>query len=308
MAKLILLRGLPASGKSTKALEIIKEHGGAVRVNKDLLREMLHFNKFTGRNEGITQDVEMTIAGALLSGKTNVIVDDTNLNPKVVDEWRSLATSLNAKFEAVWIDTPYEECIKRDVARGLEGKRFVGKEVIINMARQYKLYTFSKREIICDIDGTLADIKHRLHYVKGSKTCGEVHPELDVYHEGGLHEVKKNWPGFFSEIANDTPRPEVLSEILALSKTHNIVLVSGRPEDYKKQTIDWLNKYEIPYETLIMRRKGDTRNDDIIKKEIFDKYFLKENVDLVIDDRPRVIAMWREQGLNVKDVGYDIDF
>lgn len=288
MSKLILLQGLPASGKSTKAQEIIKLYGGAVRVNKDLLREMLHFNKFTGRNEGITLKVELAIAGALLSDKTNVIVDDTNLNSKVIEQWRSLATSLNAKFETVLIDTPYSECVIRDEARGKAGKRSVGKEVIINMARQYRLYDFSKEEVICDIDGTLADITHRLHYVKG--------------------EGKKDWPGFFSEIANDVPRKEVLDEVMELSKTYRIVLVSGRPEDYKKQTVDWLAKYNIPYETLIMRRKGDTRDDDIIKKELFERYFIKDKVKLVIDDRPRVVRMWQAEGLNVKDVGSGVDF
>lgn len=55
MAKLTIMRGLPASGKSTKAKELLSV-GNTVRINKDLLRTMLHFDTFTGRNEGMTRD------------------------------------------------------------------------------------------------------------------------------------------------------------------------------------------------------------------------------------------------------------
>jgi len=288
MSKLILLRGLPAAGKSTKAKEIIKETGNTVRVNKDLLREMLHFNKWTGKNEDLTLKAEKFLATDMLYENYNVVVDDTNLNLKIIEQWKQVAKDQEAKFEEILVSTSYQECIHRDLARKAAGDRYVGKEVIINMARRYKLYESDKKDVICDLDGTLADIKHRLHFVKGS--------------------VHKDWHAFFSDIPHDLPRSDVLDKVIELQKRYNIVIVTGRPEDYKEVTLEWLHKFGIPYETIIMRRKGDTRNDDIIKKEILDTYFDKNKVELVIDDRPRVIRMWREEGLTVEDVGTGVEF
>jgi len=52
-----------------------------------------------------------------------------------------------------------------------------------------------------------------------------------------------------------------------------------------------------------MRKKGDFRKDIIVKQEILDKYIKKENLKIVVDDRPSVIMMWKSNGLNVIDVG-----
>lgn len=79
-----MLSGLPASGKSTKAEELVKSMGNAVRVNKDLIRTMLHFDKWSGRNEGITKDIERQVAiQAITRHGMNVIVDDTNLGTNI---------------------------------------------------------------------------------------------------------------------------------------------------------------------------------------------------------------------------------
>ncbi len=87
MAKLVMLRGLPASGKSTIAKEMVAGGGNFVRVNRDLLREMLHCSRWSGRNEDTTVQVEKTIAGNALVTGHNVVVDDCNLNPKNKDMW-----------------------------------------------------------------------------------------------------------------------------------------------------------------------------------------------------------------------------
>ena len=61
MAKLLVLSGLPASGKTTKCMELLA-HGNTVRLNKDLMRNMLHNDKFTGVNESITRDAVRLLA------------------------------------------------------------------------------------------------------------------------------------------------------------------------------------------------------------------------------------------------------
>ena len=286
MSKLILMSGLPASGKTTRAKEIIKDSGNAVRINRDLLREMLHFNVWSGIKEGQTKDAARRLADFFLENNINVLIDDTNLNDKVVQSWKELARIHDAKIEYVNMDTSIEECIERDSKR----EKKVGKAVILEMAMMAGIWKpKNEKKIICvDIDGTIADCEHRKHYLLGEK---------------------KNWDGFYSEIEKDPPRLDVMEQVDEYRKKgHPIVLVSGRPGNYREVTERWLEKHGFEYDVLLMRRAGDKRPDTDIKKEIYDKCLKKYEIECVFDDRPRIINMWREQGLKVIDCGDGIDF
>ena len=276
--------GLPASGKSTRAKELMEADGNAIRLNKDLIRTMLHFDKFNGKNESLTRDAEIALADYFLNHGKNVIIDDTNLNPKTYNGWKELARPYGHKFEEVKMETSWSECIDRDAKR--DGK--VGRDVITGMARQYGMYDSKKKDIICDIDGTLCDLTHRLKYVKGVE--------------------KKDWKSFFENISKDKPRQEVIDKLWKMSKKCTINLVSGRPDTYRDATVTWLKENDVPYQFLLMRRADDKRDDTEVKRDFLNRYFRKDNIELVIDDRPRVIRMWQEEGLKVDDVGKQIEF
>lgn len=290
MAKLLILRGLPASGKSTRAKEVVAM-GNWVRVNRDLLRTMLHFDKFTGINEGLTVDAEKAIVRKLLTAGQNVVVDDVNLNPKNHQMWGALSAEIGATYAIETIKTPMEECIRRDSLR----EKKVGRDVIVQTALQYGYYPIQEigRDfVLCDLDGTLCDITHRLNHVNG---------------------LEKDWGHFFAGIPGDTIRPETIKILNdARARGCKIFFVSARPDDYKDLTVEWLVKHlpiDFEYAGLIMRRAGDRRDDVIVKQEMYDKYFKdKHRVEFVIDDRPKVIEMWRSNGLHVIDVGDGKDF
>ena len=160
------MRGLPASGKSTKAKELVESYGNTVRLNRDLIRTMLHFDKFTGRNEGMTVDAVRNLAAIFLKDGINVIIDDTNLSPGTLQSWKDLAKSMDAKLEYHdFFDVSVEECVNRDRNR----EKSVGEHVIKEMALRYLDYLKGQDVILCDLDGTLADISHRLHFAKGEK-------------------------------------------------------------------------------------------------------------------------------------------
>lgn len=142
MKKLILMQGLPASGKSTKAKELVA--AGAVRINKDLLRTMLHFDAFSRDNETVTFLVSQAIAVELLLQEKTVVIDDTNLNPKTVSGWRTLAAGADAPLEIIVVDTPVEECIRRDALR--TGKEKVGEKVIRDMLARGCAKPYGTRE------------------------------------------------------------------------------------------------------------------------------------------------------------------
>lgn len=292
MSKMIIMRGLPASGKSTRAEELSKEMGNAVRINKDLLRTMLHFDKFTFINEERTRNAARVVAKKMIEEGACVIIDDTNLNEKTMQSWKDLGREFGCKVEVVDMDTPLEECIERDKKR----EKKVGEHVIYQMALQNGMVPESTF-VICDIDGTLAETTHRLHYLYAD--VGKLVP----------HE-KKDWGGFFKAAGDDRFRAEVWEQVAA--ENSDVILVSARPEEYRAQTQEWLAKHGLhegwDYKTLIMRKSGDRRDDDIVKAEVADRYFKGHTIKRVYDDRPRIIRMWRERGYDVVDVGPGTEF
>jgi predicted kinase len=133
MATLTITRGLPGSGKTTWA----RQQRGAVRVNRDDLRRMLH-----GGMVGLGwAEVQVTLAQrslveALLRAGLNVICDDTNLRPRYVKELAALAEACGADFVVRdFTDVPVDECVARDAAR--EPPERVGEEAIRAMWRRH---------------------------------------------------------------------------------------------------------------------------------------------------------------------------
>lgn len=283
-----MMTGLPASGKSTKAKEIVTGGGDFFRVNKDLLRTMLHFDNWNYRNEEIVKDIEQVIAARLLSKGHNVVVDDTNLRPQDAQEWAAITVNFGETFEVrdMMKGITVDDCLKRNEERGLK----VPQSVIKLMALQNGYYG-DRSVVVCDIDGTVADLSHRLHYVR---TEGE----------------KKDWKGFFSQMHLDTPRHEVYQRAaqLAAETGSLFVFVSARPDDYREATEQWLRDHDMHHDVLIMRTAGDKRPDTEVKYRIYRKYLKQYKVVKVFDDRPSVIRMWREHGLDVEDVGTGEEF
>ncbi len=284
---MIMMRGLPASGKSTQAREIMKESGNFVRLNKDDLRSMLHTGKWSGKKESITKGLEQVMAMYLLETDHNVLIDDTNLFEKDELKWRTVAAEYGADFSVSDCKTDVKECMLRDFLR----EKKVGANVIWRMALKSGRYKCQgeKGYVLVDIDGTIADISHRRHHVQGEK---------------------KNWGAFFADMEDDTVREDVMEIVRkADQEGYELFLVSGRPNTYRNSTIKWLNDNEIGkyFAGLIMREEFDKRPDTETKLDIL-KLFGFDNVAYVIDDRPSVIRMWRENGVKVIDVGGGVEF
>lgn len=290
MAKLIMMKGLPGSGKSTKAKEMLKEYGNYVRVNRDDLRGMLHSGlEWSGKKEKHTIAAEKAIVSELLTKDVSVIVDDTNMLQSHRDMWSNIATEHNAKFEVHEMDTGFEECIVRDAERD----NSVGPHVIASMALRAGVFPY-RNLVICDIDGTIASIQHRLHYIKGS-------PRMET----------KDWGSFFERCTEDGFRYEIWDQVEAAAKEHDAVVVflSGRSDVVREATVEWLKDYtKFVSPIVLMRPHWDHRPDTELKKQMFDQHFGGYNIVKVFDDRPRLIRMWREIGLDVVDCGTGEEF
>lgn len=135
MRKILLLRGLPGSGKSTWARALIRQYPEQYkRVNKDDLRMMIDDDMWTSNNEKFILHIRnLIIIEALQSGK-DVIVDDTNLHPKHEKYLRKVAMNYGAALEFKdFFDVSIEECIARDSKRA----KPVGEKIIREMATRY---------------------------------------------------------------------------------------------------------------------------------------------------------------------------
>jgi uncharacterized HAD superfamily protein len=136
-----------------------------------------------------------------------------------------------------------------------------------------------RKALIIDLDGTLADIRIRLKHLEGKK---------------------KDWKSFNKTIETDELHEWCREIMKRFSPDHKIIIVSGRIDDLKKETEQWLKKHDVPYDYLFMRKSNDFRPDNIIKLEIYEKEIRdKFHVVFVLDDRQKVVDMWRGEGLVV---------
>ena len=131
--------------------------------------------------------------------------------------------------------------------------------------------------VIVDIDGTLADGSHRQHLVQGKR---------------------KDYDAFYDLCHLDAPHTHIGVTVNLLQPTYAAVLVTGRIERVREKTVDWLARHFISYTALFMRPDGDTRQDDVLKEEILDRDILPRwTPAFALDDRNRVVAMWRRRGI-----------
>lgn len=125
MPRMIILRGLPASGKTTRANELAEK--GIEVVSRDEIRDI------TGYSEDKVLKIEnATIVNALLRGKS-IVVDDTNLSPVRIASLREIGEDLKADIQTITFVTPPDVCIKRDAER----KNPVGATAIWSMYHKY---------------------------------------------------------------------------------------------------------------------------------------------------------------------------
>lgn len=320
MPKLIMMSGPSGSGKSTAAKALLQQDGNAIRVNRDDLRTM-SILKWSGKREKWIVSAEMGICAVAGKFGLNIIVDDTNLMPSDEARWRNVAKELKYDFKKIQLDVDIETCITRDSKR--PGNARIGRPTIERQFLRAGLWKVPEGVDvwIFDIDGTLADLTHRVPWITVGGDCPSCKGQfVDCAFCTNGKIVKKNHDAFYERVLHDTPIEIVVkwiqniyNELDEHGKQKNYVLiVSGRsPEKCGEETVTWLADNEIRYDHLIMRRSNMHGPDDEEKQLILDmilKIIPKERVKYVVDDRPSVVAMWRKNGLHVIPVrGRDDD-
>lgn len=295
--KLIITRGLPASGKSRWADEYIAENPNFVKIEKDQIRkdgklfpDGVYVHK-RGDESIVIKERDRLIRQALGRGKS-VISSDTNLVQKHITQLSNIARQNNAVVEIKsFLDVPIKTLLERDAAR----EDAVGEQVIRRMFHEsvQKMPTFLKYDpelpfaVVTDLDGTL--------------TTGP----------------KDRSPYEWKKVGNDELNLGI-SHILDGVKVIDyckVIIFSGRDEICRPETEAWLEKNDIEYDELHMRRSDHVREDGgqvadtVVKAEMIDKYIKgRYNVLIWFDDRPVVADMLRDvYGINVAQIG-DVNF
>lgn len=288
---LVMLVGPSGSGKSTLSKEYIDN--GFTYINQDLLGP----------------DHLPLFHQALKEGK-DIILDRMNFNVAQRRRYLDPAKASNYQTKIIVLHESYDTCLQRCIDRKdhltIKDEATARKALHMFFIKYERVEDSEADEVVrrwpnhkkslaicCDLDGTLCDIDHRLHFMK---------------------QDKKDWKGFFAGIPEDKPNYWCSSILRAMSQeyNHKIVFCSGRPDDVRESTVSWLKEHDLynlndPVRGnreelfhLYMRHAGDYRSDEIVKQNILD-FELKTrfNIFFCIDDRPSVCRMWRRNGLTV---------
>jgi predicted kinase len=285
--KVLFLRGLPGSGKSTFARDFVEKNTDWVRVNRDDLRNMRGKLWLPKQEDMITDWERYCILNGLMHEK-NVIVDATNLNENSLQAMKSwlrieapsFGFTGDVTFETKFFDVSLEDCIKNDLKR----ENSVGEKVIRNMYNKYlrpkiEQVVYDSRLsdcILSDLDGTLAILGNRNPY------------DRDFENDKVNEVVRHIFVNYFDDAYID----------------YKQIIFSGRSDKFKTVTEKWLTDNNIYYNILVMRKEGDVRKDVIVKKEMYEEYIKgKYNCQLILDDRLQTCELWYSMGLSLLRVG-----
>ena len=293
-----VMTGLPASGKSTFARKLVADSGGRVRrVNLDDLRAMLgHDGAWSKTHERAALDIQDAAVRTAIDAGFDVVVDNTHLTPRIPGRLKAVVTGRATFTVHDSTGVPVEECIRRDAARANP----VGEAVIRRMSDSHAQATKNGWRLTAD---WLNDQVPPAPYVADLSLPSAVMCDID----GTLALMDGRGPYDFARCGEDRLNEPVRNALIAFRDVNGdrIVLLSGRSEDYRAQTEAWLDRHAVPYDELRMRASGDTRRDDVVKNELFDVYVRHQyNVRVSLDDRDRVVALWRRMGIPTWQVNY----
>ncbi len=284
MKKFVVYAGLPGSGKTTLARERVeKDPKNWVRVNNDDIRNMLWGQGTKSYNEDTVTSLRIALIHEAIARGKNIVVDNVNLDPKHQIAYKALAEKYGYEFEFILVDTPVAECIKRDALR----PQPVGAKVIYRFYDRYLKKPPVKLEqdkslpwaIMVDIDGTMA-----------------LFPGQNPYDRD-----------FSKDIPNE---PVVDLVVLHREMGYRTIFCSGRDESKRDVTVAWLQNLNVGLDPnsyyLLMRPEQNVAkkpDDAIVKRKLYEDNIVgKFYIKFVLDDRQRVVDMWRSLGLTVLQV------
>jgi phosphoglycolate phosphatase-like HAD superfamily hydrolase len=131
---------------------------------------------------------------------------------------------------------------------------------------------------VFDVDGVLADVRHRLRFVA---------------------QRPKDWDAFFDAAVDDPPLEQGVALALESARDCEVVYVTGRPERCRADTLRWFHEHGLPEGQLSMRRPRDFRPARVAKLELLRRLAADRTVAVVVDDDAQVCDAYEAAGFPV---------
>ncbi|MFC5902864.1 RNA ligase [Streptomyces zhihengii] len=238
----------------------------------------------------------VTYLAEILYPENRIVVDNTHLTPHIPKRLKAAVAGRAVFVVHDLTDVDVEECVRRDAVR----ERPVGEEIIRLLADKHLK---SRKGGWRLTDAWFNDRQPVLPYVADPALPSAVMCDID----GTLALRGDRGPFDFSRCDEDTLNISVRQALSSFRRADGdaVVLLSGRSEDHREMTEAWLRRHEVPYDELWMRAADDGRRDDVVKAELFDRHVRHRfAVRVSLDDRDRVVAVWRRMGLPTWQVNY----
>jgi predicted kinase len=295
MNELIICRGIQGSGKSTWAKEWAKAlPTHRIRFNWDDMRNMMGEYWVPEReNTGVLKTLRASFLEEMMRKEWDIVIDNMNLNPKDWEFYEGIVKTFNEanptkKYEVKYKDffTPVEECIRRDAMR----PNPIGEAVIRATWKRYRHF------IICkEIEDKYNSMKT---YDAQKRDCVVVDMDSTIcVNLTGRPFYTDDWA---EKCIYDTPLTGPISILRAqkMTGTCDVIILTGRREDGRAQTEEWLKTYNVPYDRLFMRGINDYTKGDAFKEKILNEFILpKYNVLFAMDDDNKCVQMYRRNGI-----------
>jgi predicted kinase len=270
-----------------------------VTVCRDDFRSTLYnasHSKLSHTAEKLITEMEADVVERALRQGHNVIEHSMNLRNSYVRAWMELAARVGAEFEIKdFTDVDVDTCLERDSGR----EHSVGSKVILDL---YQRFIYKKPYPL-----PVPEVKYRYQpYVNAHRDTWRGRTIIvDIDGTVAMNDGHRGWYEY-DKVADDKYHEDITDLVHILMANGDVgylVFLSGRSEDCRDETTAWLDKefWAEDYE-LYMRASGDHRDDAIVKYELFDKHLRDRNIWLVLDDRDRVVKMWRDLGVRCLQV------
>ncbi len=312
MQHLIIMVGVSGSGKSTWARQFVLNNPTYVRLGRDELRRSVlpvSLGEFwrdwdagrRNRIERLVSDLEKAGLLAALDKGWNVVLDNTHLRQRYINDVLKVVANRSVTVRFQVVDVSLDEAIRRDRDR----PDVVGESVI---REQMNRFLVLKKQF---------DLEQEFMF-----PAPIIRAELSVQHpdlprciivdiDGTVALMHNRFPFEWHKVGQDKPNGPVLSVVRAMRAAGcAIIFLSGRDAVCRPETIGWLAEHLSWQEgsdyQLFMRPVGDSRKDAIVKRELFEAHIQDQYaVELVLDDRDQVVALWRNDlGLTCLQVDY----
>lgn len=298
MRQLIVLRGLPGSGLTFRAKQIVENDQSFIRMSK---KE--DFSGFTipimKVSTSYISRFHKTLKDRMQNGD-NIVIDDNNLDPLHHHYYSVLAQKYNYNIKFEFLETSLKDCIMRCRAKkSAQSTKIVDSDInIISLAKKYNLcieelnkttavQKDDKEYVVYDLDGVVANISDRI------RLCTSPQGELIL--------SKFNDPYMYRfDIPNKDISDMMWEDMMA---GYEVVILSARPDSHYSAVKQWLTTHTIPYNDLVLKNP-DTQ---LTKEGLVKMVSLKRRKSIglckrIVDNNENTLSVFKK--LNISTVLY----